>query len=134
MVFLTQEEKTSDVKEEWIRFRVDPGMKKDWLALCTRRGETEAELGRKIVAKTIAQGQIEGGLDEIINIFRTSLKDVLDPHTERLAKLNAKTAIAAATSMYMNTQVVANAGQDAKTIYEESRKKAVKFVQERQNS
>lgn len=115
-------------KEEWIRFRVDPEMKKQWLALCQARDESEAELGRKIVANAIAQGGIENSLDEVVAIIRQSLKDVLAPSVERLAKINAKAAQASATSMYMNTQAIANSGQDAIKIYEEARKKAINYV------
>jgi len=123
-----------EVKEDWIRFRVDPSMKKEWVALCQKRGESEAELGRKLVLNAISQGGVESGLDEIIAIIRNNMKDVMKPMEERLAAINAKTAIASATSMYMNTQVIANAGQDAVSIYDESRKKAVNFVKSKVNS
>jgi hypothetical protein len=115
-------------KEEWIRFRVDPEMKNNWLALCQKRGESEAELGRKLIAKAIAQEGVQDGLDEIISILRMHLKDILKPTEERLAAINAKTGIAAATSMYLNTQVIANAGQDALKIHEDARKKAVAYM------
>lgn len=121
-------------KEEWIRIRVDPTLKRKWEALCARRGESQSEVGRALIEKAVAENAIVDGVDEIVSIIRSTMKDVLVPHTERLAAINAKTAIAAATSMYMNTQVIANAGHDAKGIYEISRKKAVEFVREKKNT
>lgn len=125
MFFIETSSTKESTKDEWIRFRVSPKMKKEWIAVCDQRGESEAELGRKLIQQMINEGAIETGIDEIITIIRSSLKDVIKPTEERLAAINAKTAIASATSMYLNTQVIAEMGHDAVKMYEDARKKAV---------
>lgn len=127
-------EEKDEKLDDWIKFRVSKRTKVLFQNLAKSRGETEAELARRIITKAATQGALQDGLDELILVVRQSMKDVLKPTEDRLAAINAKTAIAAATSMYMNTQVIANAGQDAKGIYEESRKKGVRFVQEKQKT
>lgn len=129
------EGKLEDEKlESFMRFRVSRRTKILIKKMANERGETEAELARQIITNAAEAGALQDSVDALLMVVRSAMKDVIEPHTERLAKLNAKTGIAAATSMYMNTQAVANAGYDAVSIYEESRKKAVKFVQERQQS
>lgn len=122
------------VKEEWIRFRVPPKMKNEWLALCKSRDESEAELGRRLVKKAIEQGGVETALDEIVSIIRIAMKDVMKPNIERLASIESKTSISSATAMYMLTQVLHNQGEDAMQLYEDARKKAINFVKTKVDS
>ena len=115
-------------KKKEIRFVVEDGLYDAIGALAQRRGETMADVCRRILERGISNDAAEDGLDTILYAVRKTMKDVLKPTEERLAKINAKTSIAAATSMYLNTQVIANTGHDARAIYEEARKKAVAFV------
>jgi len=70
------------------------------------------------------------GIDIIQSSLRSVLKDVIKPLEERLAKIEAKTAIAAATSMYLNLEVVSNitGKEEGVELYNNARKKAVSYV------
>lgn len=112
-----------------MRIRLDVELEKQITALAERRGESKAELCRKLLRKAVQQELANEGIDEIYMAVRQAMQDVLKPVEERLAKINAKTAIAAATSMYTNAEVLGNMGKDVRAIHERSRKKAVAFVQ-----
>lgn len=111
-----------------MRIRLDKDLDDQLSALAVRRGETKAELCRRLLRKAVAQELAEDAIDPILAAVRQAMGDVLKPVEERLAKINAKTAIAAATSMYMEMQVYSDLGKDARPLYEAARKKAVAFV------
>lgn len=72
-------------------------------------------------------------IDLITRIIREELKNILSPSVERLAALSAKTCVQAATSSYLNAEVIANLlpldqQQEFKEIYERARKKGVYYT------
>lgn len=111
-----------------MRIRLDVDLDKQISALAERRGESKAELCRKLLRKAVQQELASEGIDEIYIIVRQAMQDVLKPVEERLAKINAKTAIAAATAMYTNAEVLGQMKLNVREIHEKSRKKAVAFV------
>jgi hypothetical protein len=115
-----------------IQFRVDPDLERAIKALSVRRGEELADLCRRILREAVCRESLEDGTDAVAKIVRQVMRDVLKPMEERLAKINAKNAIVAGTAMYMNMQVIEDAGHDSHDIYTKARKKAVALLQERE--
>lgn len=113
-----------------MRIRLDKELDDQLNALAVRRGESKAELCRKLLRQAVAQESAQDAIDPLLVAIRQAMGDVMKPHVERLAKINAKTAVSAATSMYMNTQVYEEFGKDARTLYEAARKRAVAFVKQ----
>ena len=120
------------VKSEYLKIRVDSELKNALLALATRRGEKLADVCRRALRDAAEKGVLSDGEDAIARIVRNCMRDVLKPTEERLAKINAKTAIMSGTAMYMNMQVIEDAGYDSHDIYTKARKKAVALLQERE--
>ncbi|MGK5511959.1 hypothetical protein [Brevibacillus formosus] len=121
------------IKSEYLKIRVDSDLKNALLALASRRGETMADVCRKALLDATQKGVLTDGEDAIVKIVRNCLRDVLKPTEERLAKINAKAAIASGTAMWMNMQVLSEAGYDAQEVYTKARKKAVAQLQERES-
>ena len=113
-----------------MRIRLDDELDAQINALMELRSEpSKAELCRRLLAKAVAQELSESTLDPVTLAVRQAMQDVLAPVEERLAKINAKTSIAAATSMYMNQQVFHAMGKDGRALHEAARKQAVAYVQ-----
>jgi|UPI0006972F80 hypothetical protein len=115
-----------------IQFRVDPDLERAIKALSVRRGEELADLCRRILREAVCRESLEDGADAVAKIVRQVMRDVLKPTEERLAKINAKTAIMSGTAVWMSRQVLEEAGYDTDFIYAQARKKAVAFLQERE--
>lgn len=113
-----------------MRIRLDKDLDNQLNALAIRRGESKAELCRRLLRKAVAQEIAQDSIDPVTIAVRQAMADVLKPVEERLAKINAKTAIAAATAMYTNMQVYSAMGKDARALHEAARKQAVVFVKQ----
>ncbi|WP_338832856.1 hypothetical protein MHLNE_16060 [Moorella humiferrea] len=101
-------------------------------ALSVRREESIAVTVRRLLSQAISEEAAADGKDVIIDAVRRAMRDVLKPAEDRMAKLAAKAAMAAATSMYLNTQVIGDLGRkDVLQIYSEARKRAVAYLRER---
>jgi len=101
------------------------------LDLSARRQETVSSIVRKILEKGLTQEAAESGIDAVTEAVRKAMRDVLRPTEDRLAKLMAKAAVAAATAMYMNVQTIADLGKhNAVEIYNEARVKAAAYLKE----
>lgn len=111
-----------------MRIRLDEELDMQLSALAVRRGESKAELCRRLLRHAVAQETAKDAIDPVMLAVRQAVADVIKPVEERLAKINAKTAIAAATGMYMDMQVYKEFGKDARALYEAARKQAVAFV------
>lgn len=116
-----------------LQFRVDEQLELAVKAIAVRRDEDVADVCRRILREGVAKESLEDGKDEVAKIVRQTLRDVLKPFEERLAKLNAKAAISSGTAMWMNMQVLDEAGYDAQEVYTKARKKAVAQLQERES-
>jgi len=111
-----------------INIRVDEELDAMITALAVRRGETKAEVCRRLLRRAAEEEYAEDSLDPVLIAVRKAMADTLKPVEERLAKINAKSAIAAATAMYMALQVYHEMGKDGRALYEEAWKRAVAFV------
>ena len=111
-----------------INIRVDEELDAMITALAVRRGETKAEVCRRLLRRAAEEEYVEDSLDPVLVAVRKAMADTLKPVEERMAKINAKAAIASATAMYMAMQIYHDMGKDARALYEEARKRAVAFV------
>lgn len=112
-----------------LRIRLDANLEGQLKALAERRGENISDCARRLLRQAIDQESANAALDPVLAAVRQAMRDVLKPTEDRLAKINAKTAIAAATAMYTNIEVVGQFGKvDVRTLHEAARKKAVAFV------
>ncbi|WP_244262755.1 hypothetical protein [Thermoanaerobacter siderophilus] len=85
-----------------------------------------------MLTESITTEAANDGIDKVTEAVRKAMRDVLKPAEDRLAKLSAKTAVAAATAMYLNVQTIADMGKnDAVELYQEARKKAAAYLKER---
>jgi len=92
-------------------------------------GKSYAQVVRELCRDQLTNKNAEQGIDIIRSTLRTVLRDVIKPMEERLAKIEAKTAIAAATSMYLHVQMLEDIGRtDAIDMYNAARKKAVSYL------
>lgn len=93
-------------------------------------GKNFSQVVRELCRDGLTHKNAIAGIDIIQSSLRSVTKDVMKPIEERLAKIEAKTAIAAATSMYLNLEAVSHiVGQeDAIEFYNNARKKAVNYV------
>ncbi|EIV99935.1 hypothetical protein ThesiDRAFT1_0953 [Thermoanaerobacter siderophilus SR4] len=100
--------------------------------LASRRSEPISAVARRMLTESITTEAANDGIDKVTEAVRKAMRDVLKPAEDRLAKLSAKTAVAAATAMYLNVQTIADMGKnDAVELYQEARKKAAAYLKER---
>jgi len=88
-----------------------------------------------MLTESITTEAANDGIDKVTEAVRKAMRDVLRPTEDRLAKLMAKAAVAAATAMYMNVQTIADLGKhNAVEIYNEARVKAAAYLKERDDN
>ncbi|MEQ6360523.1 hypothetical protein V7D15_12720 [Thermoanaerobacter thermohydrosulfuricus] len=103
--------------------------------MSSRRKESMSLIARKILEKGLKEESAQDGIDAVTEAVRRAMRDILRPTEDRLAKLMAKAAVAAATAMYMNVQTIADLGKhNAVEIYNEARVKAVAYLKERDDN
>lgn len=99
--------------------------------LSQQRGEPIAVVIRKMIEEAVSNEAAAVAIDVVTAALRKTLRNELKPVEDRLAKLTAKAATAAATSMYLNTQALKDLGKhDALELYQAARKKAVAYLRE----
>lgn len=102
------------------------------VSLSARRKETIAVTIRRLLSQAVSEEAAVDSKDVITDAVRRAMRDVLKPVEDRMAKLAAKAAMAAATSMYLNTEVIGELGKhDVLRIYDLARKKAAAYLRER---
>lgn len=102
------------------------------VSLSARRKETIAVIIRRLLSQVVSEEAAVDSKDVITDAVRRAMRDVLKPVEDRMAKLAAKAAMAAATSMYLNTEVIGELGKhDVLRIYDLARKKAAAYLRER---
>lgn len=117
-------------------FWLDKDMNSQILALAKRRfGDNFSQACRYLLNKALAIEAAGDSIDEISVLISKAVRRELKPTEDRLAKLTAKAAIAAGTSMFLNYFVIREApiglDRSTKEIYEEARKKAVAMLREK---
>lgn len=116
------------VKE--LRFGVTEELHRNLVALSERRGERVAEVCRRILEDAVKVEAAKDGIDVILELIRQTVAEQMKPVEERMAKINAKTSIASATSMFMEMQIYKEFGKDPRPLYEAARKKAVAYIKQ----
>lgn len=109
--------------------RLDLGLPKALLdalkAQALREGVTVAALVRRLLEEALAERSALHGQSALEKALRLALK----PTEDRLAGLIAKAAHAAATSMFLNAQVLEDLGQrDVIEFYQQAKKKAAAYL------
>lgn len=119
-----------------LRVNIDEDLDLALMALAAKRKESKADVVRRLLREGIGKEAAADGLDTISLFLRKIIRNELKPVEERMAKLTAKTAIAAGTSMYLNYFVIKEAPLELpinpKEIYEQARVKAVAYIKERE--
>lgn len=100
-------------------------------AASVKCGETESEFVRRVLKKAVAEESVDEVTDSLLPIIRKSLREVLHPAEERLAKINAKTAIQSGSAYYLLLKVLELVDVDVRELKEEARKKAVADLRSR---
>jgi predicted DNA-binding protein len=119
----------SQLKAVTIRFKKDTYEKLQILS--QQRGEPVAVVVRRMVEEFVANEMAVAAVDVVATMLRKTIRSELKLTEDRLAKLAAKAATAAATSMYLNTQALRDLGKhDALELYQAARKKAVAYLRE----
>jgi predicted DNA-binding protein len=114
-----------------IHLRIDDELERKLKALAAGRGEPMAVVIRNLLNDSLSAESAVTSLNVIVSAVRNVIRKELKPLEERLAKINAKTSIASATSMYLLVQVLDDLGvRNAVDIYEKARIKAIAFLKE----
>jgi metal-responsive CopG/Arc/MetJ family transcriptional regulator len=111
-----------------LRFMVDEQMLRDLDAEAGRRGVKRNEMCRRLLEEKLSEEDALRGIDTIMKMLRTVLKDTANPQFERLAKMIAKDTKASATGMFMQVADFYKRGEDHVAIYDESSKKAAAYL------
>lgn len=95
-----------------------------------RKGEKNlADTCRRLLHDACKREGLEDGIDTLTPIIRKLIKEEFKVSENRIAKIVAKSANAAATTMYMCYQVLASLGtKNMPAIYQAARVKGVNFV------
>lgn len=114
---------------ELLKFKVRRDVKEKIKVAAAKEEKSVSEYLRKIIEAHITAGNLEENKGEIYNYVSKAVHDQLEPVEERLAKICAKTAHAAAISMFMNLQVIFDLEKrDAMEIWKIARGKGLAFV------
>lgn len=101
--------------------------------LAAQRKESISSVARRLLTQALAEESAANGRDVICSAVRSSMREVLKPVEDRLAKLSAKAAMAAATSMFLNVQCIADLGKNnAVEMYNNARGKAATYLRGRE--
>ena len=112
-----------------LSIRLDDDLYNSLSTIATQRKEKMAVVIRRILAQYTAEESAANGRDVIFSAVRSSMREVLKPVEDRLAKLSAKATMAAATSMFLNVQCIADLGKNnAKELYNDARGKAAAYL------
>ena len=112
--------------------RVDENLGEKVTLAAAKEEKSVSEYLRKIIEAHITAANLEENKGEIYNYVSKAVHDQLESVEERLAKICAKTAHAAAISMFMNLQVIFDLEKkDAMEIWKIARGKGLAFVRDR---
>ncbi|MEB8638356.1 hypothetical protein P4H32_32540 [Bacillus cereus] len=117
-------------KRPQMRFDVDDELYLLLEGSRARKGEKNlADTCRRLLHDACKREGLEDGIDTLTPIIRKLIKEEFKVSENRIAKIVAKSANAAATTMYMCYQVLASLGtKNMPAIYQAARVKGVNFV------
>lgn len=102
-------------------------------AEASKMGMNRSEFLRLAAEEKLSKNAASQGMDTILPMMRNVVQDEIKSQINRIAKMEAKTTKAAATSMYMILVLLHHFGMDPKSIFEASEKKAVMYLQTKEN-
>lgn len=118
-------------------YRINPTFsEKEFLQIkkiAEKNKESMSEVVRNLAAIGLNVTVSQENIDWITSVMKEQIKEVLKPSVERLAAMEAKTCIAAASSMYLNAEalnrlVEPELRMEVSEAYEKSRKKAYLYL------
>jgi len=117
------------MKYKCVSVRLPKDIYDNLVSVAAQRQEPVGALARRLLTRVLAEESAASGRDVICSAVRSSMREVLKPVEERLAKLSAKATMAAATSMFLNVQCIADLGKNnAKELYNDARSKAAVYM------
>lgn len=101
--------------------------------LAYKKGISMNELGRQFIIQGLNGNLSQQNIDFLTPIFREQLKSIIDPATERLASMTAKTCVQAGTAAYLAAEAILrfvpeDKQMDVEDSYNAARKKAVRYL------
>lgn len=112
-----------------LNFYINDNLYNQLKGLASEYETSMSDIARRILTNGLSEEYANKGIDAITKTIRRVIRDELKPVENRMAKLSAKGAVAAATSMYLNVQTIQDMGKnDAVELYEKARSKAVYYI------
>ena len=112
-----------------ITFRVQDELNTGIILAAKQEEKSVAEYIRKVLEDDIVTGSLKRDKEELQNCVSKTVHTQLEPVEDRLVKICAKTAHAAAISMFMNLQVIFDLEKnDVMEIWKVARGKGLAFV------
>lgn len=104
-----------------------------------KEGKSMSEVVREWTYDRLDGELGKNNVDFICRLIREQLKDVLQPHIDRLAAISAKGGVQSATAAYLTAETIARfvpteLQEDVQEVYIQARKKAVKYMQQKSSS
>jgi predicted DNA-binding protein len=119
--------KKSSISES-IKFRVTEETGRRLKALAAAKGWSMSEVLRKMIDEYISLAEFANLRSDIQKYVADAVEEKLRPVENRIAKINAKTAHAAAISLYVSAELLSLHHQDVAEIFRRARQKAITFV------
>ncbi|WP_213974694.1 hypothetical protein [Tepidanaerobacter acetatoxydans] len=117
------------MKYKCVSVRLPKDVYENLATLATQRQEPVGALARRLLTQVLAEESAANGRDVICSAVRSSMREVMGPVEDRMAKLSAKATMAAATSMFLNVQCIADLGKNnAVELYNDARSKAAVYM------
>lgn len=125
-----------DKKKHRINVTFDEETFQQILNISRRDNISMSEVVRNAALDSITTQVNKENIDQITQIIRTQLRDVLQPSVDRLAALSAKTCVQSATAAYLSAEAInrfvpPSQQEDVASTYEMARRKAVRYTKNR---
>lgn len=115
-------------KSKQLRFRIEEDLEEAIQQIAILRKESVPDVCRRLLKEGVEREFADRSEDYMLRLVRQTVRDVQKPMEERIAKIASKIAMAAATTMYMNFQLIDEAGYDPHELYEMAYKRSISFV------
>lgn len=129
-------------KESQQSYRINPTFTKSDYEniekLAAQRGCKKSEIVRDLTLQGLNTAVTNDNLDFICKLIRQEIKHTQQPAFDRLASLNAKSCIMAATSAYLTAETIASfvpleQQREVQEVYDAARRKALEYVKSKVN-
>ena len=104
-----------------------------------KEGKSMSEIIREWTYERLDGELSKNNIDFVCRLIREQLRDVLQPHVDRLAAISAKGGVQSATAAYLTAETIArfvppDLQEDVQEVYLQARKKAVRYMQQKNSS